>query len=64
MKWLADLESVRDAKEQAVRTIGEMLRDDAASVWADRGATMTVSDASDLMLFRIDINTINAPALG
>lgn len=53
MTWSSDLESVRDAKIEAVRTLGELLSDDGPQFWESHAVEMTVSDETGLILFRL-----------
>lgn len=58
-----ELPDVRAAQIEAVRYLGELLRDDGAEFWKDELATMTVSDDQGLCLFRLDLSAVSAPTL-
>lgn len=61
--WSCEVESVRAAQVQAVQTIGAMLSDHGEAFWLKEGASMTVSDEAGLVLFRLDLSAVIAPAL-
>ena len=63
-RWTAELRSVREAQIQAVRTLGELLSHDGSEFWKDEPVTMTVSDGSGLVLFRLDLSALKAAAMG
>lgn len=60
--WSADLPTVRDAQIEAIKTLGELLREDGSEFWRDQEVSMTVSDAEGLVLFRLDLSAVIAPA--
>jgi len=53
MTWSSDLVSVRDAKVEAVRTLGELLSDDGPQFWENHAVEMMVCDETGLKLFRL-----------
>ncbi|MET3780773.1 hypothetical protein ABIC32_001418 [Brevundimonas sp. 1080] len=55
MTWSSDLASVRDAKIEAVRTLGELLSDDGPQFWKSHAVEMTVCDGTGLKLFRLKL---------
>ena len=63
-EWSADLETVWAAKVEAVRTLGELLREDGPVFWANHPIQMLVSDDQGLALFRLDLGAHEAPCLG
>jgi len=58
LKWAAPLDSVQDARIEAVRTLGELLRDDGPTFWACDGARMTVSLVDGEPLFHLVVNPV------
>lgn len=62
--WSADLGTVWEAKVEAVRTLGELLREDGPEFWANHPVQMTVADDEGLVLFRLDLGAHEAPCLG
>lgn len=63
-RWTTELRSVREAQVQAVKALGELLADDGSEFWKEEPVTMTVSDGSGRLLFRLDLSALKAPALG
>lgn len=55
MTWSAELESLRDAKVEAVRTLGELLSDDGPQFWGNHAVQMTVCDERGSKLFRLNL---------
>ncbi|WP_409514890.1 DUF6894 family protein [Brevundimonas vesicularis] len=55
MTWSSDLGSVRDAKIEAVRTLGELLSDDGPQFWDNHAVEMTVYGEAGSMLFRLNL---------
>jgi len=55
-KWSSPLGSLREARIEAVKTLGELLRDDGSQFWDTRAVSMTVSDEDDHILFRLDLS--------
>jgi len=60
----AELPSVGDARREAARVLGEMLKEQPDAFWADGGLTLTVTDARGLALFTLDVSATVAPAAG
>ena len=50
-----DLPSLRDAQYEAVRYLGELLKDDGAEFWIKQSATMAVNDAAGDRLFTLEL---------
>lgn len=63
LRWSIELADVRAAQIQAVQTIGEMLAQDGEAFWSHEAVSMTVSDENGLVLFRLDLAAVIAPAL-
>lgn len=57
-KWAAPVASIHDAHIEAVRTLGELLRDDGHRFWAREGARMTVSGFDGEPLFHLVVNRV------
>ncbi len=55
MTWSSELGSVRDAKIEAVRTLGELLSDDGPQFWDSHAVEMTVCDEAGSKLFRLNL---------
>lgn len=55
MTWSSDLDSLWDAKIEAVRTLGELLSDDGPQFWDHHAAEMTVCDERGARLFRLKL---------
>ncbi|QYC10674.1 hypothetical protein KWG63_14795 [Brevundimonas nasdae] len=55
--------SVRDAQVEAVRTLGEMLRDDGPEFWKSEETGMTVFSANGEILFRLLLSSVVSPTL-
>ncbi|WP_292037171.1 MULTISPECIES: DUF6894 family protein [unclassified Brevundimonas] len=62
-KWAAPLASIQDAQIEAVRTLGELLRDDGPMFWACEGARMTVSLVEGEPLFQLVVNRVISSAV-
>lgn len=58
-----DLPSVAEAKREAARYVGRIVRDEAAEFWKSGDLRLTVSDDKGLLLFTIDVIGHEAPAL-
>ena len=54
--WSSPLGSLREARIEAVKTLGELLRDDGSQFWDTRAVSMTVSDQDGHTLFRLDLS--------
>ncbi|HZV85442.1 MAG TPA: hypothetical protein VFF48_10700 [Brevundimonas sp.] len=57
-----ELDCVLDAQIEAVRFLGEMLREQPARFWVRRDASITVADEDGSVLFRLDLAATSAPA--
>ncbi|MNS24336.1 hypothetical protein D3C86_1433480 [compost metagenome] len=57
-KWSSPLGSLREARIEAVKTLGELLRDDGSQFWETRAVSMTVSDEEGRPLFRLDLSAV------
>jgi len=55
MTWSSDLDSLWDAKIEAVRTLGELLSDDGPQFWDHHAVEMTVCDERGARLFRLNL---------
>lgn len=62
VRWACELEDVRTAQVEAVKTIGELLAQDGPAFWSREAASMTVSDENGLTLFRLDLTAVFGPA--
>ena len=58
-----DLSGYDEARVEAARMLGEMLKDDAHQFWSKRSMRLIVTDESGLILFALDISGVEAPAL-
>jgi hypothetical protein len=58
------LPSVAAAKDRAVLTLCEMLREHRAQFIADRSMRIVVTDDTGLMLFEFEVFAVDAPVLG
>jgi len=61
-KWSSPLGSLREARIEAVKTLGELLRDDGSQFWDTRAVAMTVSDEDGHILFRLALSAVTPPA--
>lgn len=52
------------AQIEAVRFLGELLAEDGKAFWKDGVVCTTVSDASGLTLFRLDLTAIPSASRG
>lgn len=57
-----DLADDNEARIQAARTLGEMLKDKAGEFWSAGEMRVTVTDETGLILFVLDLSAIFAPA--
>lgn len=62
VRWTCELEDVRAAQLEAVKTIGELLAQDGPEFWNREAASMSVSDENGLILFRLDLSAGVGPA--
>lgn len=58
----AELAGMNEARREAVRLMGELMRDNPDAVWGDEAWRMVVTDDADLTLFTIEVLTSYAPA--
>jgi hypothetical protein len=58
-----DLRDHQAARLEALRTMGEMLRGERDDFWDTRSPKPTVTNASGLILFVLDLSAIEAPSL-
>lgn len=58
-----DLASIDDARAEAARYVGGMLRDDPAAVWTAGDLHMWVTDEKGLTLFALRVTTTDAPSI-
>ncbi|MGH7021848.1 MAG: DUF6894 family protein [Brevundimonas sp.] len=62
IRWESSLASVREAQVEAVRTLGELLRDDGVVFWSSPEARMTVSSPQGEILFQLVLSSMGTPA--
>ncbi|WP_414693335.1 DUF6894 family protein [Phenylobacterium sp.] len=48
---------------EAVRLLGEVLRDKAGEFWDEQSMKLIITDDTGLMLFVLDVSAIEAPAV-
>lgn len=58
-----DLPSIAEARLEAARYVGDMLRDDPNTFWNTGDLHMWVTDASGLTLFALRVTTTDAPSI-
>ena len=58
-----ELPDHRDAQLEALRTMGQLLKDSADHVLSGQGFKLIVTDETGLILFVLDLSAITAPAL-
>ena len=63
IRWESSLASVQEAQVEAVRTLGELLRDDGVVFWSSPEARMTVSSPQGEILFQLVLSAMGTPAL-
>lgn len=51
------------AKIEAVRLLGQMLKDEPAGFWDHKELKLIVTDADGMILFALDLSAIEAPAI-
>lgn len=61
--WESSLASVQEAQVEAVRTLGELLRDDGTAFWSSAEARMTVSSPQGEILFQLVLSSMGTPTL-
>ena len=59
-----DLPDLDAARRQAVRALGEILKDRSDEFWADGALRMSVCDEDGLTLFILEATATTAPAVG
>jgi len=59
-----DLPDLAAARQEAVRALGEMLKERSEAFWNEGLLRMRVADGAGLTLFLIEVNAIAAPAAG
>ena len=57
-----EMDSPADAREEAIRACGELLRDCPAGFWNSRPWSVTVTDAAGLILWDISIDGATSAA--
>lgn len=62
-RWESSLASVEEARVEAVRTLGELLRDDGPRFWASREARMAVYSCRGEILFQLVLSSVASPAV-
>lgn len=60
-RWESSLGSVEEARVEAVRTLGELLRDDGPRFWASREARMAVYSCRGEILFQLVLSSAAPP---
>ena len=58
----ADCAGTTEARVEASRRVGELLREHAAAIWADEEWRMDVTDEVGLILFVIQVSAMKSPA--
>lgn len=58
-----ELESLEEARKEAVAVMSQYLRDRPGDVWADQSVTVTVQDEKGLTLFCVITSGVNAAAV-
>lgn len=64
IRWESKLASVQEAQVEAVRTLGELLRDDGPGFWVLREARMTVFSWPAEVLFQSVVSAVAPKTLG
>lgn len=59
-----ELASPVDARREAIRTCGEMMRDGPEPFWGSRPWTVTVTDADGLILWEVFMDGVSSAAGG
>lgn len=62
-RWEASLASMQEAQVEAVRTLGELLRDDGPGFWISREARMIVFSCQGEILFQLVVSVVATPAV-
>jgi len=58
-----ELDDDNAARIEAVRLLGEMLRDKAGEFWDEQSMKLIITDQAGLILFVLDVSAIEAPAV-
>jgi hypothetical protein len=58
-----ELPDITAAKIEAVRHMGELLRDRAVGFWDDHALKLVVTDQAGQVLFSLDLSAVEAPAI-
>ena len=58
----ADLPDMESARAEAVQLCGAMMKDGARKFWGTKPWTMTVTDATGLIFFTLEVHGQDAPA--
>ena len=58
-----EFDSATAAKIEAVRMMGEVLKDQATEFWDTQALKLIVTDETGLILFVLDLSAVEAPAL-
>ena len=58
-----ELADTNTAQIEAVRLLGELLRDEPRGFWNERAMKVVVTDEAGLILFVLDLSATEAPAL-
>ncbi len=58
-----DLPDHNVARIEAVRLLGEVLKDKASEFWDEQSMKLIITDDEGLMLFVLDVSAIEAPAV-
>ncbi len=59
-----ELRTLADARREAVRVLGEMLKEQPDTFWTDGGLKLTVADEDDLLLFALEVSATVSAAGG
>jgi hypothetical protein len=59
-----DLADDNTARIEAVRLLGEVLKDKAGEFWDEQWMTLTITNAAGLILFVLDVSAIESAAAG
>ena len=57
-----ELDGPKQAREEAIRSCGEMMRDAADSFWGSRPWSITVTNSAGLIIYEIAVDGFAAPA--
>ena len=59
-----ELAGLEAARHEAVRALGEILKERVNEFWADGALRISVADAAGLTLFLVEVTATTAPAAG